>query len=399
MAMRVDPERLWQHLRVLCEEIGPRLSGTPGDERATAFIVEQLRRAGADVEVQDYPCPGWQHGETELALRSEAGTETLLPAVAQTFTEGCDVEARLTCVGLRDELEFAPDLEGKTLVLYGEAASRINVDRNRTLLSAEERRPAALVVVSPSETVSTKLIRDPFLRVPAVAVARSIGEQLREREGDVLRLRLRARRYPSVGHNVIGRIAGETSERIAVAAHYDTAANVSGATDNASGTAVVLALCEEFATTGRRRFGIDFVAYGAEEYGRHAGNLGAVEYVRRHPLELKQTRALVEIDCVGTVAGPVQARITGWSPSELPTKKDEVLSVLRGHPPCLVDDRSENPSATTAFHLPGVPSIAFVDDYDHLPIHTAQDTIDLIRLADLAHVAEVVAATVECLAG
>ena len=32
--IKVNKERLWQHLRVLCEEIGPRLSGTPGDERA-----------------------------------------------------------------------------------------------------------------------------------------------------------------------------------------------------------------------------------------------------------------------------------------------------------------------------------------------------------------------------
>jgi aminopeptidase YwaD len=398
MDVQIDSNRLWHHLRVLCEEIGPRLSGTPGDERAVAYIVEQLRQAGAEVEVQDYPCPGWQHEVTMLALRSKGGDETLLPAVAQTFTEACDVESALAAIGHWDELEFAPELEGKILVLHGQAAARINVDRNRTLLSAEERRPAALIVVSPQETVSTKLIRDPFLRVPAVAVTRSIGERLREREGDVVRLHLRARRYPSISHNVVGRLAGAESERIAVAAHYDTATDVAGATDNASGTAVLLGLAEAFGATGPGRFGIDFVAYGAEEYGRHAGNLGAVEYVRRHSVEVRQTRALVEIDCVGTVAGPVQARITGWS-SLLPDKKQQVLSVLRALPPCLIDDRSENPSATTAFHLPGIPSIAFVDDYDRLPIHTAQDTLDLMRPADLAHVAEVVGATVECLAG
>src|SRR5689334_10542532 len=121
MTIQLDPQRLWEHLRVLCEAIGPRLSGTPGDEQATAYIVEQLRRAGAEVEVQDYPCPGWHHEVTELALLGEAGAESL-PAVAQTFSEGCDVEARLVGVGSWDELEFAPDLEGKIHLLYGEAA-------------------------------------------------------------------------------------------------------------------------------------------------------------------------------------------------------------------------------------------------------------------------------------
>ena len=38
-------------------------------------------------------------------------------------------------------------------------------------------------------------------------------------------LHLRARRYPSTGHNVIGRLPGEVAERIVVAAHYDTAAD------------------------------------------------------------------------------------------------------------------------------------------------------------------------------
>ena len=91
----------------------------------------------------------------------------------------------------------------------------------------------------------------------------SVGERLLKRDGQLVGLRVSARRYASTGHNVVGRIAGEESERIALAAHYDTAAGVPGATDNASGTAVLLALCEAFAATGRHRFGLDFIAYGA----------------------------------------------------------------------------------------------------------------------------------------
>jgi hypothetical protein len=174
--VNINRGRLWEHVRVLCEEIGPRLSGTHADER--------------------------------------------------------------------------------------------------TVESAEGRQASAVIVMSRCETVSTKLIRDPFLRIPAVAVSHSVGLRLRENEGRTIRLRIIARRYASTGHNVIGRLIGESQEHIVVAAHYDTAANSPGATDNASGTAVVLELCELFATRGNRKLGVDFIAYGAEEYGRHGGNLG-----------------------------------------------------------------------------------------------------------------------------
>src|SRR5262245_59007206 len=116
---RVDQDRLWRHLKTLCEEIGPRLSGTAGDERAAAYIAEHFRRCGAQVEVQDFPCPSWEHERTDLALLA-AGQPEPLPAVAQTFSPACDVEAPLTVVETWQELDLAPDLEGKALLLYGD---------------------------------------------------------------------------------------------------------------------------------------------------------------------------------------------------------------------------------------------------------------------------------------
>ncbi len=402
-AMHVNRERLWDHARVLCEEIGPRLSGTPADERTVEYISGHFRRCGtqttlpvrreakAQIEVQDYPCPGWSHEATELTLHPASGPETL-PAFAQTFTEACDIEAELVGVSTRQELELAPDLEGKILLLYGEAASNLAADRNPTLLSVEGRRPSAVIVMDRSKTVSTKLIRDPFLRVPAAAVANSVGLRLRENEGRRARLRILARRYDSVGHNVIGRLPGEGKGHVVVAAHYDTAADSPGATDNASGTAVVLELCELFAASDKRKLGIDFIAYGAEEYGRHGGNLGgnlgSVEYVRRHPVETREARAVVEADCIGTVAVPPRVRVMGWSD---PQRKG-LLDVLQQFPRCIVDIRPETEAPRTAFSLPGVPVLAFVNDYGKLPIHTAQDTIDLMSPDELAFSAQVIAA-------
>src|SRR6185437_16256567 len=99
----------------------------------------------------------------------------------------------------------------------------------------------------------------------------------------------------------------------------------------------------------------------------------------------------VEVDCVGTVAQPLRVQVLGW-PEARQHEKEGVLDVVRSYPNCVVVDRSGQPSARTAFHLPGVPTLAFLDDYPRLPIHTAQDTIGLMRPEALAAVAEVVAA-------
>lgn len=386
---RIDGDRLWRHLERLCGEIGPRLSGTSGDEQSVAYMATHMRTCGAEVEIQNFVCPSWEHESTELTLLSIGGAEPL-PALAQTFSIECDVEAPLVPVGTWQELDLAPNLEGKVLLLHGPAASGLALDRNATLLSVEERRAAAVIVVSAAETVPTKLIRDPFLAVPAAGVPRSVGDRLREQHGAVVRLRVRARRFASTGHNVIGRLPGRSSGRIAVAAHYDTAAGVPGATDNASGTAAILELCDVFAAAGPREVGIDFVAFGADEYGRHrGGNLGAAEYVRRHAAEVADTRAVVEADGIGTAPRRPRARLIGWPQGQ----REALLAVLATFPEYAVIDESDRPDARpTAFNLPGLPALAFVDDYRFLPIHTVHDTIDLMDRDALTLAARVMTA-------
>lgn len=54
------------------------------------------------------------------------------------------------------------------------------------------------------------------------------------------------------------------------------------ATAVVSVTAVILALCEAFTAICRQHFGIDFVAGGAEEHGRHEGHPGDFPHLPIH---------------------------------------------------------------------------------------------------------------------
>lgn len=394
MAQGIDGPRLWEHLRFLCEDIGPRLSGTPADERSVEYLAGHFRASGAEVTVQDYPCPGWEHQETQLALLG-TGAPEVLAAVAQTFTQGCDVQAELAVVGTRHELEFRPDLEGKLLVVKGEAGSELALDRSPGLLAIEERRPLALIVVSSAEDVSSKLVRDPFLRVPAAAVSASVGQRLAASQGVPARLRIRARRYDSTGHNVIAHFPGATAGRIVVGAHYDTAAGTPGAADDASGTAILLELCALFGASRRRALGLDFIAFGAEEYGRHLRALGSVEYFRRHRERALSAQAAVQVDTVGTRGGNPQVYAMGWAHE----RKEEIVRILSAFPRTVVQEGPVMGSDHVPFFLHGIPVVVFMNSYRELPIHTPADTLELMDPDELACSAEAVAATVRHLAG
>ena len=387
--MDADRERVWGHARFLCEETGPRLSGTPGAERAVAYVAEHLGKCGAAVEVQDFPCPSWEHDSTELTLLGAAGPEPL-PALAQTFVEACEVEAELASVSTWNEMEFAPDLEGKALVLHGEAQDRLASDRNVWLLTAEERGAAALIIVSPAETVSSKLTRDPRIAVPSVGVPLSVGRKLLKNKGKRVRLKVRARRFAATAHNVIGRLPGEQEGHIVIAAHHDTAACCPGGADNASGAAALLELCEMLAAEDGRKLAVHFVTYGGHEYGRHRANLGSVQYSRRHAADVAHARGILEADCVGTAVGEPRVRVAGWPPRQ----KEGILSVLWRLPRLNVNVRPDSERPHTGLDLVGVPALAFVNNWSSIPIHTAQDTLDMLNPDELAAAVDVMAAVV-----
>ena len=392
--MEVEKDRLWSHLTRLCVDIGPRLSGTQADERSVEYISRQFENSGAVVEIQDFPCPGWEQEGSELTLL-DGEEKPVVPSFAQTFTEGCDLEAELAVVELRHDLEFRPDLEGKLLVVHGEAGENLALDRNVGLLAIEERRPAAVIVVSPVEEVSSKLIRDPFLRVPAVAVAPSIGETLKAKEGQRAKLTIRARRYDSKSHNVIGHLPGSGPGRIVIGSHYDTAADCPGAADNAGGTAAVMELCEVFSKIDPRPLGIDFIAFGAEEYGRHIRAIGSVEYIRRHRSETLETQAIIQADGPGLAKTLLPVHVMGWHPA----RAEALMRIVDRFPGCDADTRPEFGSDHVPFYINNIPAVFFGGDGSLIPLHSAADTIDLMGKEELLEATEAMAEVTKHLLG
>jgi aminopeptidase YwaD len=146
-----------------------------------------------------------------------------------------------------------------------------------------------------------------------------------------------------------------------------------------------------FAGDGKRALGIHFIAFGAEEYGRHLRALGSVEYVRRHPAETRDTRAVVQADGIGAAAGDTRAHLMGWTGYQ----KEGLFAILRRFPRCIADDKVELGSDHVPFYQNGIPAALFTGEAARVFIHTAQDTIALMSLDELAFSTEVIAALLQ----
>src|SRR6266404_1243723 len=74
MAEALKPSPLQENLRVLTDEIGGRVPGTPAMDKAVRWGVDAFKAAGADdVKVESYSIAhAWQEGATRVAITSPA---------------------------------------------------------------------------------------------------------------------------------------------------------------------------------------------------------------------------------------------------------------------------------------------------------------------------------------
>ena len=190
--------------------------------------------------------------------------------------------------------------------------------------------------------------------------------------------------------NVVGLLPGNDpklrEEVIVIGAHFDHLGHGGegslhsghgttlhyGADDNASGTAGLLALAEEFARRRDNRRSILFIAFNAEE----SGLLGSQHFVRdvRLPKGLRSV-AMINLDMIGRLDSlRLQVHGTGTSPVFEP-----ILDSL--NPGLVVKYAKEGlgPSDHASFYSKGVPVLAFFTGI-HKDYHRPSDTPEKINV-------------------
>jgi aminopeptidase YwaD len=269
--------------------------------------------------------------------------------------------------------------------------------------SASQRIVAAAITRATAES----LLASAGLRLAEVAAAidRTLTPRSAPLPGVTARVEVNLVRERGTTSNVIGVLPGTDpvlrDQAIVIGAHYDHLGRGGehsmapdrhgqvhhGADDNASGTAIVMALARAFAAGGGTPRTLVFAAFSGEELGL----LGSAEYVRRPVVPLDRTVLMVNLDMVGRLrdgrlyVGGVDSG-TGLRSTLARATAGLSLSPEMSASPF-------GPSDHTSFYVAGRPVLFFFTGV-HGDYHRPSDTWDRINADGLATVATVVARVV-----
>jgi len=184
--------------------------------------------------------------------------------------------------------------------------------------------------------------------------------------------------YPT--SNVVGFIPGQTDKYIVFTAHYDMCGSFGegnyfpGASDNGSGTAMVLDLARHFAGEEKPYYSIAFMLFSGEERGL----MGSKNYVNNPLFPLEQIKLVINLDMVGTG----QDGVILFNAPQRPVEAAIVQKINEEkHYMTEVEERPGKANSDHwPFHKKEVPAIFFLTKGQSAGIHNIYDTVDKLAL-------------------
>jgi aminopeptidase YwaD len=285
----VERERIIEHVRVLAEEIGPRLAGSAEEQAAIDYARAQLESYGYEVEVPSFSATGDLLRDVSVTPEGGAAVRgVMFMQSAQGTATGPLVDAGPGTAG-----EYANASGAIVLVQRGE--TRFADMAARSLAAG-----AVALVVANSEPGPFQVRLMNQAGIPIVAIGQEEGAALRERlAAGPVQVTVSVGAAPQVtSHNVIARTPGSPCTTL-TGGHIDSVWWAPGADDNASGSAVVLELARAASVAGLR--GHCFALWGGEEEGL----LGSAAFVAEMtPDDRAALRAYLNLDVLGSNATP-----------------------------------------------------------------------------------------------
>lgn len=349
-------------LESLLEELGPRESGTEQELAAARYLQSRFQELGYATELQTFSSEDVSLAGLGLTLDTPEQRE--FTAVPMVNTGLGVVSGVLTPVGLAMAGDL-PDggLKGKIAL-----AKRGIITFQSKAENVFAAGAVGLVVYNNvSGMFRGTLSTQPD--APVIALSRDDGEAIEAllAESEIqASIALTLEDRPS--QNVIAEKAGPGDAVVLLGGHYDTVRGISGANDNASGTAVLLAIAEILAEVDLP-FTLRIVPFGSEELGL----LGSQFYVESlSEAELENTKVMLNFDALGTGRGVSVFGTREFTAlaSELGGEIGVDVNVTRGI--------SGGSSDFATFRAAGVPFLMFFGD-DFSRIHTESDTLEFVQ--------------------
>ena len=410
----LESDYAYRQTAYMCNNIGPRLSGSAQAARAVEYVAEEMRRLGLRVELEELKVPHWVRGAETGALVQFPGMalgttqKIVLTALGGSIaTPATGLTAEVIVVNNFDELTALGQsrVQGKIVLFnnkfdqqmadlgfggnaYGEAVAY----RGRGAIAAARLGAVAALVRSVggsqnrlAHTGAMRYAQD-VPKIPGAAVSNEDADLIAHltAQGTVrMRLVLTPQQLPdAVSHNVIADIKGtEHPEQIViVSGHLDSWDLGTGAIDDASGVAMAMATMQLIKRLGLRpKRTIRFIAWMNEENGL----VGGSTYARNQKPNIAHHFAAIESD--RGAGHPLGFYFSGKQ--EIASFVGPISAVLRDSGAGISQWSADSPEADISrLAAEGVPAFGLWQDtrtYFNYH-HTEADTLDKIDPHELA---------------
>lgn len=426
-----DSSRVAELAQVLTDSIGPRLSGTSGLDGAQRWLVQKYSAWGIPVRNEKYGTwRGWRRGSASVELleprfraldarllawspgtsRATAGQVITLPDVADsaafrawvpqaagkfvllsTPEMTCRTDASLKQWSSPEGLERFIKERRAYMDAWGQRIKRTGLPERQVARAIEDAGAAGILTSLWSEGWNVVKIQDAVTeRAPSLSVScedYGLLARLAERgQGPVVRVSAEAKLLGNVPlANTIAEIRGSQfpEEYVVLSAHLDSWDGASGATDNGTGTVMMMEAMRLLKAAYPRPKRTILAGHWS---GEELRGLGSSAFAEDHPEITSGMQALFNQDN-GTgritrisMSGFLEAgaHFSDWL-SRMPTEISRFVTLVN---PGLPGGGSDH----QFFLCHGAPAFALGADgwdYETYTWHTNLDTFDKISLEDL----------------
>ncbi|MGB7556543.1 MAG: M20/M25/M40 family metallo-hydrolase [Candidatus Korobacteraceae bacterium] len=316
---------LQENLRVLTDEIGGRIPGTPAFQKATQWAVDGFKAAGVDsVHTEEFTMPiSWAEGATEVEVVAPVKFHVLAHSIAWAPALK-PTTARVVDAGMGTAAEFAKagDVTGAIVLVHSDVLKTwddlFQEYYRAPGIIALARQGRALAIAFTSSREHDLLYRHINAMngnidvIPQVLLAREDSERIARllAHGEKVQMSLSMPNQigPTITtRNVVAELKGTElpNEIVILGAHLDSWELGTGALDNGCNAALVIDTLRAIKMAGiRPKRTMRFILFSGEEEGL----LGSYAYVRAHQNELDNIVAELVLD---EGSGPVVSFSTG----------------------------------------------------------------------------------------
>ena len=363
-----DGEKAFKYIEKLAVDIGTRPSGSEAEKKAADWIASEFKALGLKTSIEEFEVTTGRVVSQKLEVLEPKMGEIpceVMPLYGSTGPEG--VTGELVYLETYDEEYLTPDIEGKIILTSGRPK-----DRKKSYRLLSKYKPLAMIFIESSPRVLAKnlwgshLFKEKYGELPALRISFMDGRKLVQSGASRVHVVAETESKTVNSQNVIAEIEGNErpEEIIVVGGHYDTVLEVSGAGDNAGGTAIAMELARVFKEKGTKRT-MKFAAWGCEEFGllgsrdyatklRKASEEAKKENEDEDQTELDRTVLCVNLDVHGGFLGTNSSRTLG--PPEL---KTSIMLLSKETGTVFTVSEGVYSSDGTSLSAVGIPSVSF----------------------------------------